>query len=423
MIFNDLQLHGQILAAISRCGFTQPTPIQERAIPQILAKRDILGLAQTGTGKTAAFILPTVHHLLAAPGNHIKALILTPTRELAEQINTFASAIIKDSKLTSMAIYGGVSKPAQIAKIKRGTDIVVACPGRLLDIVRDNAIDLSKIEILILDEADHMFDQGFLFDIRKILQQLPRRKQALVFSATMPKEIRKFAEDLLHEPAVIEVNHTKPVKSVRHRLCNVQQQNKINVLLELLKQEDDGTSLIFTRTKRMAKNLSERLVKRGLKATSMQGNLSQNKRQMALNGFKDGTFTILVATDIAARGIDVAGLRQVINYDVPGNAEAYIHRTGRTGRAASCGDAYTLATKDDHQIIRAIEKALNKKLDLYPVDGTDSPADHKVTATKTVPAQKKNNAPAKRRRRSSEKNTFARKGRKSIFGLSEQRNN
>jgi len=424
MNFNELQLNNRILESIIKCGFTKATPIQEKAIPQILAKRDILGLAQTGTGKTAAFILPTVHHLLESSGNHIKALVLTPTRELAEQINTFADTIIKDSKLKSIAIYGGVSKPAQIAKLKRGADIVVACPGRLLDIIRDKAIDLSKIETLILDEADHMFDQGFLFDIRKILQQLPKRKQALVFSATMPGEIRKLAEDLLHNPAVVEVNHTKPISSVSHKLCYVQQQNKLTVLMQLLEKEAGGTSLVFTRTKHMAKNLAAKLVKLGLKATSMQGNLSQNKRQTALNGFKDGTFNILVATDIAARGIDVTGLKQVINYDVPNNAETYIHRTGRTGRAASCGDAYTLATQDDLQVIRAIEKALNKKLDIYSGNMADSNIGQGMKSTDPQDDKKKNTVWDKPKRRSGKKRSnFSRGKKRSIFGLSEQRNN
>lgn len=418
MKFTDLLLNSRILDAINKCGFTTPTPIQEKAIPQILAKRDILGLAQTGTGKTAAFMLPTIHHLLDSPEKHIKVLILTPTRELAEQINTFTETITENTKVKSIAIYGGVSKPAQIAKLHRGTDIVVACPGRLLDIIRDKAIDLSRIETLILDEADHMFDQGFLFDIKKILQHLPTRKQSLVFSATMPKEIRRFAESLLHQPAVIEVNHTKPVTSVSHKLCYVQQQNKLDVLLQLLEQERGATSLVFTRTKHMAKKLAQKLEKIGFKAASIQGNLSQNKRQIALNGFKDGTYNILVATDIAARGIDVADLRQVINYDIPNSAETYIHRTGRTGRASCCGNAYTLATQDELQVIRTIEKTLNKKMEIHSEDISDKPAGLEIVDTKSHSAQKKNfgrgkaNTPSGRKRKS-----FSRGRKESIFGL------
>lgn len=421
MNFNELELNSRILAAITRCGFTTPTPIQQQAIPHILAKRDILGLAQTGTGKTAAFILPVMNNLLNASesGTHIKVLVLTPTRELAEQINTFTELAACKTGLKSLAIYGGVSKAAQISKIRQGVDIIVACPGRLLDIVRDKAIDLSKIGTLILDEADHMFDQGFLFDIKKILQQLPREKQSLVFSATMPKEIRRFAEGLLQKPAVIEVNHTKPVASVSHKLCFVNQGDKLKVLLGLLGQEEEGTSLVFTRTKHMARKLAEKLVKLGLKATSMQGNLSQNKRQKALNGFKDGTFNILVATDIAARGIDVSGLRQVVNYDMPNNAETYIHRTGRTGRASQCGDAYSLATPEDRQAVLAIEKKLNKKLDVYSDDMTDTVQQPKRTENKLNPRRPKNNVWKKTARHSRKKRDSIGKGRnESIFGIS-----
>lgn len=417
MNFNDLLLNSRILDAINKCGFTTPTPIQEKAIPQILAKRDILGLAQTGTGKTAAFMLPTIHHLLDSSEKHIKVLILTPTRELAEQINTFTETITENTKVKSLAIYGGVSKVGQIAKLNRGTDIVVACPGRLLDIIRDKAIDLSRIETLILDEADHMFDQGFLFDIKKILQHLPKRKQALVFSATMPKEIRRFAEGLLHQPAVIEVNHTKPVTSVSHKLCYVQQQDKLKVLLQLLEQEKGATSLVFTRTKHMAKRIAEKLEKYGFKSASIQGNLSQNKRQIALNGFKDGTFDILVATDIAARGIDVAELRQVINYDIPNTAETYIHRTGRTGRASCCGNAYTLATQDELGNIRTIEKALNKKMEIYSEDISEKAVQEMVDA-KSNSAQKKNSGRVRSKTPSGRKRKSFSRGRKqSIFGL------
>lgn len=421
MYFNELELNSRILAAITRCGFTTPTPIQEKAIPQILAKRDILGLAQTGTGKTAAFILPTIHDLLTASesGKHIKVLVLTPTRELAEQINTFTELITRNTSLKSLAIYGGVSKPAQISKIRRGVDIIVACPGRLLDIVKDKAIDLSRVETLILDEADHMFDQGFLFDIKKILQQLPKKKQSLVFSATMPKEIRRFAEDLLQQPAIIEINHIKPVTTVSHKLCYLNQRDKLKVLLQLLGQEAEGTSLVFTRTKHMARKIGDKLAKLGLKATSMQGNLSQNKRQTALNGFKDGTFNILVATDIAARGIDVSGLRQVINYDMPNNVETYIHRTGRTGRASNSGNAFSLATSDDLQIVKAIEKKLNKKIPVYSDDMTDTAQQPKKAAEKTNQLKSRNKSWTKPKRQSRKKRgSFVKDRSESIFGIS-----
>lgn len=363
MSFNDFDFNQHIAAAISNCGFTSPTPIQQQSIAHILERRDLLGLAQTGTGKTAAFVLPTVQHLLKARGKQVRALVIAPTRELAEQINDFTKTIIANTRLRSLAIYGGVSKNAQVNRLRGGIDIVVACPGRLLDILNDGAIDLSKVETLVLDEADHMFDKGFLPDIRRILKQLPHKRQSLVFSATMPKEIRHLAEDILQDPVRVQINHTKPVKSISHRLYSVVQADKTRLLMHLLKEDADSTRLVFTRTKYKAKNLANKLANSGFRAVSLQGNMSQNKRQQALEGFKDGTYSILVATDIAARGIDVTGISQVINYDVPDTAEAYIHRTGRTGRAACTGKACTFATGDDTKIIRVIERTLDKKLE------------------------------------------------------------
>jgi len=367
MSFNDFNFSPHISDAIRKCGFLSPTPIQQQAITPILEGRDLLGLAQTGTGKTAAFILPIIQHLLAKPAKHIRTLIIAPTRELAEQINDFTNEIIDNTNLRSISIYGGVSKNAQITKLRGGVDIVAACPGRLLDILNDKAIDLSRVEHLILDEADHMFDQGFLPDIRRILKQLPRKRQTLVFSATMPKEIRHLAEDILYRPVAVQIDKIQPTKTVSHTLYDVKQNQKTDLLIYLLKQKDITTTLVFTRTKYKAKNLATKLARSGFKATSIQGNLSQNKRQQALDGFKNGTFNILVATDIAARGIDVTGISHVINFDVPDTAEAYIHRTGRTGRACSTGEALTFATNDDDRIIRTIERSLDKKLERLSV--------------------------------------------------------
>jgi superfamily II DNA/RNA helicase len=367
MSFNDFQFNPHILQAIKACGFTAPTPIQKQAIAPILAGHDLLGLAQTGTGKTAAFILPTVQHLMTTSGKRVRVLILAPTRELAEQINEFTKSIIRGTRLRSMAIYGGVSKQAQINKISSGVDIVVACPGRLLDILNDKAIDLSQVNTLILDEADHMFDKGFLPDIRRILRQLPKERQSLVFSATMPSEIRHLAEDILNKPVTVQINHTRSVKSVSHQVYAIEQRQKTELLLHLLGLEQMETTLVFTRTKHKAMSLAVKLIQFGFSATSLQGNLSQNKRQAALNGFKDGTFKILVATDIAARGIDVTGISHVINYDMPDTAEAYIHRTGRTGRAACTGKAVSFATTEDSRMIRTIEQSLDGKMQRQPV--------------------------------------------------------
>ncbi|MBM9606467.1 DEAD/DEAH box helicase [Desulfopila inferna] len=364
MSFNDFQFGPHILGAVKKSGYLEPTPIQAQAMGPILEGHDLLGLAQTGTGKTAAFILPMVQHLLAKKEKHIRTLIIAPTRELAEQIHDYAEEVIENTHLRSMAIYGGVSKPAQIRKLREGVDIVVACPGRLLDILRDSAMNLDRVEHLILDEADHMFDQGFLPDIRRILGFLPRKRQTLVFSATMPGEIRKLAEEILHKPVAVQISRIQPADTVAHTLYSVQQNQKTALLLHLLKQNESGigTALVFTRTKYKAKNLAAKLAKSGFKATSLQGNLSQNRRQEALAGFKDGTFNILVATDIAARGIDVAGISHVINFDAPDTAEAYIHRTGRTGRATLSGEAFLFATAEDGKIISMIEKSMNKKL-------------------------------------------------------------
>ena len=368
MSFNDFNFNTHISNAIQRCGYTAPTPIQKQAIAPILERRDLLGLAQTGTGKTAAFVLPTVQHLMETSGKQVRVLIIAPTRELAEQINEFTKKIIQDTRLRSIAIYGGVSKQAQVAKIRNGVDIVVACPGRLLDILNDKEINLSHVETLILDEADHMFDKGFLPDIRRILRQLPKERQSLVFSATMPGEIRHLAEDILCNPVTVQINHTRSVKSITHQVYSIEQGQKTELLVHLLKLAHIETTLVFTRTKFKAKNLAQKLAQSGFKATSLQGNLSQSKRQQALDGFKDGTFSILVATDIAARGIDVTGISHVINYDMPDTAEAYIHRTGRTGRASCTGEALTFATAEDSRMIRTIEQALDGKMNRQAVD-------------------------------------------------------
>lgn len=362
MNFNDFSLKPHVVDVVGQCGFVSPTPIQEQSIPAILSGRDLLGLAQTGTGKTAAFLLPIADRLLSAKGSCVRTLILAPTRELAEQIHDFAVQVTRGTHLRSVAVYGGVSKPGQVKKLRQGVDIVVACPGRLLDILADGDVDLSSIEHLVLDEADHMFDQGFLPDIRRILGHLPKKRQTLVFSATMPAEIRKLAEEILHRPATVQIDRIRPADTVEHGRYSVTQEQKTTLLLHLLEQHGYASTLIFTRTKHRAKNLAAKLAREGYRATSLQGNLSQAKRQQALDGFKKGQFNILVATDIAARGIDVDGISHVINFDVPDTAEAYIHRSGRTGRALRSGEALTFATSADAKIIQAIERSLAKNM-------------------------------------------------------------
>jgi len=374
MQFNEFNFHPQVTAGIVAAGYDTPTPIQAQAIPTVLSGRDVMGLAQTGTGKTAAFVLPILHRLMQSSRGHIRALIVAPTRELAEQINAAITLLAQETALRSATIYGGVAINPQIARLKKGTDIVVACPGRLLDHIKQKTIDLSHLEVLVLDEADQMFDMGFLPDIRRLLQFLPRQRQTLLFSATMPIEIRRLAQDILRLPETIQVDHVAPAVTVSHALYPVDESRKTDLLLSLLEHNDTGSVLVFTRTKHRAKRLGEKLTKVGYKAASLQGNLSQSRRQAALDGFRNGSFQILVATDIAARGIDVSQVSHVINFDMPNTTEAYIHRIGRTGRAARSGDAFTMVTPADRVMERALEKALGRPIERRTLSGFGSPA-------------------------------------------------
>jgi len=369
--FQEFGFHPSVTAGAMAAGYTTPTPIQEQAIPSVMAGCDVMGLAQTGTGKTAAFVLPILHRLMQGARGHVRALIVAPTRELAEQINEAIILMGSQTRLKSMTVYGGVSVNPQIEKLKRGVDIIVACPGRLLDHLGQGTINLAGVEVLVLDEADQMFDMGFLPDIRKILKQIPSQRQTLLFSATMPDDIRKLASDILCQPVTVQAGSTAPPVTVSHALYPVSQHLKTPLLLELLRHTDTESVLVFTRTKHRAKRLGEQLEKAGYKAASLQGNLSQNRRQAALDGFRDGTYQILVATDIAARGIDVSQISHVVNYDIPDTAEAYIHRIGRTGRAARSGDAFTLVTGEDTIMVRTIEKKLNSPLARHTVEGFD----------------------------------------------------
>jgi superfamily II DNA/RNA helicase len=363
MSFKQFDFNPKIAAGIRACNYETPTPIQEKAIPAILDGRDIMGLAQTGTGKTAAFVLPILQRLLNGPrGSKVRTLIVAPTRELAEQINSDITKLARQTGIRSVAVYGGVGKLPQIKKIRSGVEIVVACPGRLLDHLRDKTFNLTKVEYLVLDEADHMFDMGFLPDIKRILNFLPGNQQTLLFSATMPSEIRNLAEDILNNPVRVQIAHSRPTATVSQMLFSVEQNRKMTLLKDIMAKTDMASTLIFTRTKYRAESLARQLHKAGYTATSLQGNLSQQKRQKALNGFKRGQFKVLVATDIAARGIDVSGISHVINYDVPATVDAYTHRVGRTGRASCTGEAFTFASREDRKIISQIERTLGKKI-------------------------------------------------------------
>lgn len=357
------------MAGVNALGYETPTPIQEQAIPPVLEGRDVMGLAQTGTGKTAAFALPILQRLLPLPRRRVRALIVAPTRELAEQIHTTIGALGKQTNVRSVTLYGGVSLVPQTQALRRGVDIVVACPGRLLDHIRQGTINLTALEVLVLDEADHMFDMGFLPDLRRILTHLPAQRQTLLFAATMPDDVRRLAQDVLRDPVTVQVGQLAPVATVSHALYPVDPHRKTALLLTLLRQTAPTSAVVFTRTKHRAKHVAEQLANAGYGATSLQGNLSQRQRQAALDGFRTGAFQILVATDIAARGIDVERISHVINYDMPDTAEAYTHRIGRTGRATRTGEAFTLVTYEDVAMVRMIERNLGAVLERRTLPG------------------------------------------------------
>ena len=362
MSFVQFNLHPRIMKAIEEQAYSRPTPIQHQAIPHILSGRDVMGLAQTGTGKTAAFVLPLLQHLMQGSSRRVRALILSPTRELAAQTHDSIRALGRHTGVRSTIVFGGVNMNPQIEALKRGTDIVVACPGRLLDHMNQRHIDISTLETLIVDEADRMFDMGFLPDLRRIVRQLPKQRQTLLFSATMPEEIRRLATDMLNNAVTVQVDHTKPVATIAHALYPVPQHLKTALLKDLLKNTDMDSVIVFTRTKHRAKRLALQLNHAGFRATSLQGNLSQNQRQNAIDGFRKGAYQILVATDIAARGIDVAAVSHVINFDMPDTTDAYTHRIGRTGRISRSGEAFTFVTGDDKAMILAIEQILGEKI-------------------------------------------------------------
>ena len=369
MTFEQFSLDRRIMAGVQAMGYTTPTPIQEQAIPLVLQGRDVLGTAQTGTGKTAAFVLPILQRLMRGPTGRVRALVIAPTRELAEQIHQASVDLGKRTQVRSTTVYGGVSKSRQIGALRRGAEIVVACPGRLLDLLGDRYIDLSRVEVLVLDEADRMCDMGFLPDVRRILRALPARRQTLFFSATMPDEIRTLADTILHNPAPVQIGAIAPAETVSHALYPVSGGNKKALLLATLERTATGRVLIFTRTKRRARFLARDLegtrTSKGEKyrVSMLQGNMSQNRRQEAIDGFREGKYDILVATDIAARGIDVSDISHVINYDMPDTVDAYTHRIGRTGRAEQSGEAFTFVEREDEALVRQIERVLGERIE------------------------------------------------------------
>ena len=365
MTFQDLPLQPAILKAVAEAGYTSPSPIHAGAIPPVLAGRDLLGCAQTGTGKTAAFALPILQNLSAQTPQRpcIRALILTPTRELALQIGDSFSAYGKHLKLRHTVIFGGVGQQPQVEALRRGVDILIACPGRLNDLIGQRLIDLSGIEIFVLDEADRMLDMGFIHDVKKVIAKLPRRRQTLLFSATMPKEIEELADSLLHDPAVVKVDPvSSTVDRIDQKLYFVEKKQKIELLAYLLQDKSIVNALVFSRTKHGADRIARLLNKAGITAAAIHGNKSQTARVNALEGFKAGKTRVLVATDIAARGIDISELSHVFNYDLPEVPETYVHRIGRTARAGADGVAISFCSTEEREYLAGIEKLNRKKI-------------------------------------------------------------
>ncbi|MEI7643655.1 MAG: DEAD/DEAH box helicase [Chloroflexales bacterium] len=371
MNFLDFELHPTLMANVRAQGFADPTPIQAEAIPIALAGGNLIGLAQTGTGKTAAFVLPILHRLLLARQTGTRALIITPTRELAEQINETIIIFGKGTGLRSAAIYGGVGMEPQERALRSGVDIVVACPGRLLDHMGRGTARLDGVQSLVLDEADRMLDMGFLPAIRRVLAALPARRQTMLFSATLPDELSELAATTAPGAKLVQIGIVRPAHTITHAIYPVVPHRKTALLLDLLHKADTGSVLVFTRTKHRANRLLQQIAREGHSAAVLHSNKSQNQRQLALDGFRDGRFRILVATDIAARGLDVERISHVINYDIPDTADAYIHRIGRTGRATRTGDAFTLVTPEDGAEVRMIERALGAALERRQLAGFD----------------------------------------------------
>ena len=366
MKFNELGLMPSLLKAVNEKGYTDPSPIQEKAIPLILRRKDVLASAQTGTGKTAGFTLPLLQILSKqSNSNHrkIKALILTPTRELAAQIYDNVIEYSRHLELRSTVIFGGVNQKPQVSKIRSGIDILIATPGRLLDLENQRLLSLRNVEILVLDEADRMLDMGFQRDINKIMNLLPSKRQNLLFSATFSKEIKRLAKGILNDPAIVETSpQNTTVEAIVQYVYNVDKNKKSSLIIQLIKEGKWKQVLVFTRTKHGANNLCKKMIKADISAAAIHGNKSQGARTRALAGFKDGSVEILVATDIAARGLDIPLLPHVINFELPNIPEDYVHRIGRTGRAGAKGEAISLVCIDEKQYLKDIEKLVNLRI-------------------------------------------------------------
>jgi len=373
MPFKELGLSDQLVRGILATGYTAPTEIQSQVIPTAIEGKDIIGCAQTGTGKTAAFVLPILNRLSQVqPGKHriVKAVILTPTRELALQIHQCIIDYGRFMDFHTLTVYGGVNIASQLKQLSRGVDIIVATPGRLIDHINRRTVDLRNVEMLVLDEADRMLDMGFINDVQKIISYIPKQRQTLLFSATIPSEIHKLASSVMQHPKTIQVGRQhNPIETITQHIYSVSKENKMQLLLYMLQKGGMYSVLIFSRTKHGADRISRKLQHADIQSMSLHSDRTQNQRQRALEGCKSGKFQVLVATDIAARGIDVEGISHVINYDVPSFPEDYVHRIGRTGRAAATGDAITFVARDEEKYLRQIEKFIGRKLKFEQCEG------------------------------------------------------
>lgn len=371
MSFSNFNIDSRLLEGIRHLGFGQPTPIQEATIPVALTGRDILGSAETGTGKTAAYLLPLLHHLLSmpAPGRGVRSLVLVPTRELALQVGEHAEELSRGTELRIVTIFGGVSLIPQVHALRRGADIVIATPGRLLDHAARRNLEFGALQVLVLDEADRMLDIGFLPDLRRIVRLLPRERQTMLFSATLTPSIESLATEMTRNPVRIKAEESPAPAAIKQTLFPVPEHLKVQVLTRLLAEEEMDSTLIFARTKQRAERLVRQLRRANIDAGIIHGDRSQNQRFAALDEFRRGDSAVLVATDVAARGIDVEGISHVVNYDVPMQAEDYVHRIGRTGRAHAAGTAYSLVTPPDEGVVRRIEGLLNQKIERRRLEG------------------------------------------------------
>lgn len=392
MSFSALGLSQTLVAAVESKGYTKPTPIQEQAVPAVLSGKDVMAAAQTGTGKTAAFTLPLIQRFSinykAPRANHIKALVLTPTRELAAQVAANVDEYKVNTPIRSTVVFGGVSINPQMKNLRRGCDILVATPGRLLDLFQQNAVKFSDVSVLVLDEADRMLDMGFIHDIKRIIKLLPQKRQNLLFSATFSDDIRALASRLVNEPVEISVTpNNAAAPSVEHSIVFLEKANKSKLLSHLIEVNNWQQALVFSRTKHGANRLTKQLCAKGISAAAIHGNKSQGARTKALKEFKSGELRILVATDIAARGIDIQQLPNVVNYDLPNVPEDYVHRIGRTGRAGSVGQAVSFVTLDDVKQLNDIQNLIQQVIPVIEVKGLSS--QHQLPAQKLKPLKPK----------------------------------